>query len=381
MKHETQIETLETLLKLREEDRDQEVHKEVVHDTLHSYTEPDILEREMTTLFQNYPMVAGHVSSMREPGTYMLSDWNNFPYVIIRDKEGSLRAFLNICRHRGARLVSGHEKQIKSFVCPYHGWVYDLDGSLKSVTKSYNFPGIDCNKYSLKEIPVVEHKGLIWIHPTPGASIDLSSYLGAEIDTDFDHFEIDQLMVHRKSTIMKKANWKLLLKTYLDRYHVPILHRNSIAGVFEKGVIAHFEHNPHIRIAAARSNLQDALQVDRTSWRILEYASVFYTLFPNTFLIMHSNIASINSFYPVTPDQTIWTHEMLYRESDYKGELGQENLAKRFENINTVFDQEDFGIAEDIQMGLSHCANEFHTLGLEEGLLAIFQENIDRLLV
>jgi len=156
------------------------------------------------------------------------------------------------------------------------------------------------------------------------------------------------------------------------------LHRNTIALVFEKGVIAHFEHGPHIRIAAARTQLPEALQAEPTSWRILDYASVFYTLFPNSFLIFHANIVSLNSFYPEAPDRTIWTHEMLYRESDYQGTEGQETLAKRFANIDSVFSREDFGIVEGIQANLSSGANEFHTLGLEEGLLAMFQEEIDR---
>lgn len=105
---------------------------------------------------------------------------------------------------------------------------------------------------------------------------------------------------------------------------------------------------------------------------------MFYTLFPNTFLINHANIVSLNSFYPIAPDKTIWTHDMLYREADYAGEEGQATLAQRFGNIDAVFHREDFGIVEGVQAGL-HCgANPQHTLGLEEGLLGMFQHNIDR---
>jgi len=378
MKHETQVETLKTLLKLREQGRDQEMTGEVVQVPVRNYTEPDVLEREMATVFRDCPMVAGHALHVREPGSYLLSDWNKLPYVVVRDKEGTLRAFLNTCRHRGARIVSGDEKRLKAFVCPFHGWVYDLDGSLKSVTKAYAFPDLDHSKYGLKELPVAEHMGLIWIHPTPGATIDLASYLGA-IGDDIEHFEIDKLVSYRKSIVTKKANWKLLLKTYLEGYHVPFLHRNTISKVFKKGVIAHFEHGPHIRLAAARANILDALKVDSESWQILDYASVYYTLFPNTFFIMHPDYVSINAFYPEAPDRTIWTHEMLYRESDFEGARGEAALAKRFEYTNdVVFDLEDFAVAEDVQVGLRCGANEFHTLGLEEGLLAIFQKSIDR---
>lgn len=381
MKHETQVETLKTLLKLRELGRDQEMLDEVVQIPVRNYTEPDVLEHEMATVFRNYPMLAGHASHVREPGSYLLSDWNKFPYVVVREKEGILRAFLNTCRHRGARIVSGNEKRLKAFVCPFHGWVYNLDGSLKSITKAYDFPGLDHGKYGLMELPVAEHKGLIWIHPKPGAIIDLAPYLGV-IGDDIEHFEIDKLVSYRKTIVTKKANWKLLLKTYLEGYHVPILHRNTLSTAFKKGVIAHFEHGPHIRLVAARTNILDALKIDNESWQILDYASVYYALFPNAFFIMHPDYVSINAFYPEAPDQTIWTHEMLYRASAFEGEQGDAALAKRFEYTNdVVFDREDFAVAEGVQVGLRYGANEFHTLGLEEGLLAIFQRNIDQALI
>lgn len=380
MKYETQVETLQTMFKLREVDRDQESTTKAVEIPIRVYTEPNVLDRELETAFRDYPLVVGAAAQVREPGSYLLSAWNKIPYVVVRDKEGVLRAFLNVCRHRGARLVSGKETELKAFTCPFHGWVYSLDGALKGVTKPYNFPDLDCDKHHLQELPVAEHLGLIWVHPTPGAKIDLPAYLGEQMSSEIEHFKLDGLVLHRRSVSTLNANWKLLLKTYLERYHVPILHKNTIAPVFEKGVIAHFEYGPHIRIAAARTQLPDALKADPASWKILDYASVFYTLFPNTFLINHANIVSLNSFYPETPDKTIWTHDMLYRAADYAGEEGQATLAARFANIDAVFHHEDFGIVEGVQAGLRSGANEYHTLGLEEGLLVKFQENIDRVM-
>lgn len=379
MKRETQVETLQALLKQRAIDRDQESTTETVEVPVRNYVDPDILKREMVTAFRDYPLVAGHASQVREPGSYLLSEWDKIPYVVVRDKEGSLRAFLNICRHRGSRLVSGKEEELKAFVCPYHGWCYNLDGSLRSVTKEYNFPGLECSKKGLKELPVLEHMGLIWIHPTPGASINLPDYLGEAIDSDIEHFELNEFVSHRKKTVTLNANWKLLLKTYLDRYHVPILHKNTIAPFFNKGVIAHFEYGPHIRISAGLTSLPEAAKVNPSEWQILNYASVLYTLFPNTYLIIHSDLISINRFYPQAPDKTIWIHEMLYRKGNYEGEEGQKALTERFANIDAVFEHEDFAIAESCQSNLNY-GDEFHTLGLEEGLLAIFQQNVDRVL-
>lgn len=382
MRHETQVETLQTLLRLRQQGCHQEMLGEVVQIPVSVYTDEDVLRREMASVFRDYPLVAGHASHVREPGSYLLSDWDRFPYVVVRDKQHRLRAFLNTCRHRGARLVTKDtaDKKLKAFICPFHGWVYGLDGKLRSITKDHNFPGLDRGRFGLVELPVAEYGGLVWVHPTPGAEFDVAAYLGP-IGDDLVHFGIAEHVSFRKSVITKTANWKLLLKTYLEGYHVPFLHRTTIAQVFRKGVLAHFEHGPHIRIAAARTNVLDALKSETKDWNILTYASVYYTLFPNTFFILHPDYVSINAFYPEVPDRTIWTHEMVYRKDLFEGETGQAALARRFDYTNdTVFDLEDFAVAEDIQALLPHGGNTVHTLGLEEGLLGVFQRSIDEAL-
>jgi len=191
-----------------------------------------------------------------------------------------------------------------AFVCPFHGWSYGLDGQLKGVTKPYNFPELDREKFALIELPVVERAGLIWIHPTPGASIDLDHVLGP-IGDDLDNFALEGLVRHRKNCTVKRANWKLLIKTYLEGYHVPYLHKNTLSQSFKRGVIAHYEYGNHIRLAAARTNFPEMLPVLPQGISILDYASVYYSIFPQTFFIMHPDYVSINMFFPLAADRTI----------------------------------------------------------------------------
>ncbi|HBP0979023.1 aromatic ring-hydroxylating dioxygenase subunit alpha [Comamonas sp. Y6] len=378
MRKSTQMDILCQLESLHKKGRDQEMLGKVVQLPVSIYTDAEILDREMASVFRHHPMLAGHVSSVREPGSYLLSDWSSFPYVIVRGTDGHLRAFLNTCRHRGARIVSGKEPCLKAFICPFHGWTYGLDGRLKGITKSYNFPDIDRDNFALVELPVVERAGLIWIHPTPGGKIDLDNALGP-IGDDLDHFALGELISYRKNSVIKHANWKLLIKTYLEGYHVPYLHRETLSHAFRKGVIAHYEHGHHIRLSAARTNFLDMLSVPLADRNILDYASVYYSIFPQAFFIMHPDYVSINMFFPLAANRTIWTHEMLYKSSEFQGEAGQKALEKRFNYTNdAVFDQEDFAVAEDVQLGLQHGGNDVHTLGLEEGLLAIFQQGIDQ---
>lgn len=380
MKHQTQVQTLRRLLELREGGGTYEMADEVTMVPVARYTDPTTLEREMATVFRDFPQLAGHASHVREPGSTLVSDWDHFPWVVVRGKDGVLRGFLNTCRHRGARLVpkDGPRKPIKAFVCPFHNWVYDLDGSLRSVTREYMFPGLDRCKRGLVELPVVERSGLVWIHPTPGATIELEDYLGP-VGEDIDHFGIDELVSYRKTAVVKQANWKLLLKTYLEGYHVPYLHRDTIQQVFRQGVIEPLEYGKHIRLSAARTNILDVKAQPEAQWRILDYASVYYSLFPQAFFILHPDYVSINMFHPLAHDRTLWTHEMLYHPSKFVGDKGQQALAKRFDYTNdVVFDLEDFLVAENVQVGMRYGANEFHVIGTEEALISRFQANIDR---
>lgn len=377
MRHAVQLQTLELLQALHASGRDQAMLGKTAEIAVNRYTDPAVLDLELKSAFRHSPLLAGHASAVRAPGSYLLSDWDRFPYVIVRDQQGTLRAFLNACRHRGARLVSGREPCLQAMVCPFHGWSYALDGQLKGVTKAYDFPGMDRQRFSLVELAVVERAGLLWVHPTPGAAIDLDAALGFVSD-DLDHFGLDELVRFRKTATVKKANWKLLVNTYLEGYHVPYLHRHTLASAFRNGVISHRRHGSHIRLAAARSNFPDLRHVPAEKRRILDFASVYYLLFPHAFFIMHPDYVSINSFHPLAPDRTLWTHEMLYRPADFPGEAGQQALAKRFTYTNdAVFDAEDFAVTEGIQQGLESGANAVHTLGLEEGLIAMFQQSVD----
>lgn len=377
VKHDEQVAIVKRLLALRESRRDQEMFDEVKTIPVSKYTDTALLDQELASAFTRYPLIASHTAALREPGSYVASDWDQFPYVVVRGEDGKVRGFYNQCRHRGARLLSERSGAIKNFICPFHGWVYGLNGELKGITRSQDFPCVDKSDYGLVELPVTESGGFVWISRTPDAISDIPAFMGRFHD-DLESFEVANLVRYKKTKVVKNANWKLLIKTYLEGYHVPYLHRDTLATAFKRGQLAYDKDGPHIRMMAGRTNLTDITAKPEAEWRILDHVSIYYTLFPNTFFILHPDYVSVNTFWPQAPDRTIWTHEMLYRAEDFNGSSGQSALEKRFRFTNdTVFDQEDFAIAEEVQRNLLHGGSDHHVLGLSEGLLAMFQDNID----
>jgi phenylpropionate dioxygenase-like ring-hydroxylating dioxygenase large terminal subunit len=378
MNHDEQVAMFHRLMGLKEARRDEKTFEHVVTIPVGVYTDEKLLQREMGSAFASYPLMVGYGSTLREPGSFVRSDWDDFPYLVVRGRDGVLRGFYNQCRHRGAELTADSSGTVKAFVCPFHGWAYDLDGSLKGITRSHDFPGVDPCAYGLVELPVAEVRGLVWIGRKPGAVLDVESFLG-DFHQDLIDFDIDSMVRYKKTRTVKDANWKLLIQTYLEGYHVPFLHRNTLVSSFRHGVIAHDQSGPHIRLSAARTNFDDVRDRPESEWKILDYVSVYYSIFPNAFFIMHPDYVSINIFYPLSAGRSVWTHEMLYRADKFQGSAGQSALEKRFVYTNdTVFGGEDFAIAENIQKNMLRGGTTVHTLGLAEGLIKVFQDNIDQ---
>lgn len=374
MKRERQIAILDRLVDLRKRRQYQIMGDEILHLPLDIFTDREIFEREIETLFSGHPLIAGHAASVSEPGRYILSDWKRQPYIVIRDGNGVLRAFMNTCRHRGATLVDLEtDKPLQSVVCPFHGWTYGLDGRLRTVPRPFAFPGLDKQEHGLKELRVTESMGLVWLHPSNRDAFDAAGYLGVFAE-DIENFELDRFVRHEKIVTEKRANWKLLINVNLEAYHVPVLHKYTLAKGFRKGVMAYDKDGPNIRVLAGRSNLMDSINVPEENREILDYVGVYYIIFPNTILLLHNDYLEISRFFPLAPDRTIWTYEFLYRPDRFIGDTGRRSLKNLFSYLSkAVYDSEDYMIAEKVQENLLNGVNESHMLGLEESLVMVFQ--------
>lgn len=378
MKHDRQMALLDRMVALRRRREDQQIYDTVLRLPLDVYTSQEIFEREIETVFSGSPLVAGHVDRVREPGSYMLSDWARQPYFVVRGEDGGLRAFHNTCRHRGSPLIlRENDEPLRALVCPYHGWVYGLDGALQAIPRSFAFPCIDKRDFGLKECSVVESTGFVWVHPTRHESFDPAQALGAFAE-DFAEFHLDRFVSYKRVLTEKKANWKLLMQINLEGYHAAQLHKGTMARNFREGFLSHDAEGPHLRVLAAKTNLPDAENVPKEQRKLLNFATLFYVLFPNTIFIVHEDNILISRFLPLAPDRTLWSQELLYLPDKYAGESGRKALRNRQLYMEVLLDDEDYKMAERVQAHLLNGVNETHMLGLEEGLVMVFQEIVGK---
>lgn len=187
------------------------------------YRSPLVYETELTELVFRSWLYAGHVSEVASPGDYLLLEIGEDSLIIVRDDDGGIRALMNICRHRGARVCEGASGNRKTFVCPYHGWVYRTDGSLKAAREMHMLEGFDTAAHGLKQARVVVYMGLIFINCNPEAD-DLLAPL-RNLNRQLGAYDLANAKVAHKHTYRISANWKLVLENYLECYHCATSHR------------------------------------------------------------------------------------------------------------------------------------------------------------
>ena len=184
------------------------------------YTDPEIYELELERVVWRNWILAGHVSEFREAGDFKTLAVARESALIVRGEDGELRAFANVCRHRGSRVCLERAGRTRRFVCPYHGWVYALDGSL---TAARDMPaGFESNEYPLTAIPVEQVHGLVFVafHSLPPP---LSS-ARRELERPLRWFGFESLKLAASRSYAIPANWKLAIENYQECYHCAAAH-------------------------------------------------------------------------------------------------------------------------------------------------------------
>ena len=188
------------------------------------YRSSVVYQKELSDLIFRSWIYAGHTSEVPNTGDYLLFEIGEDSIIITRDAQGGVHALMNICRHRGARVCEEGKGNRKTFVCPYHGWVYDLDGSLRAAREMDALVDFDGSKLGLKRARVEVFMGMIYINCDPQAA-DFRGPL-ENIRQPLGAYDLETAKVAHKETFKVDANWKLCLENYLECYHCATSHRS-----------------------------------------------------------------------------------------------------------------------------------------------------------
>jgi nitrite reductase/ring-hydroxylating ferredoxin subunit len=339
-----------------------------------NYLDPARFQAEINRVFRKVPVLAGPSAMLARSREYLAIDITGMPVLITRTKDGVANAFANVCRHRGMKLCQSRDPvAAPRIVCPYHAWSYDLDGRLVGVPRSEIFPGLEKQQLGLVRLPCIEAGGLIWVGLDPAHSTDFSSVTG-ELAADLDAFNMRNLFLFDKATFKVNANWKLVMDSMLDSYHVTRLHKNSLArfGVDSENMIDRI--GPHIRNAAHRGNFDRARITNRHGE--MRHIMVFsYIGFPNGILVVSPHYISLGVVRPIAIDRTEVDYYQLYDRPPPDERIAGK-MREAFDLMERVFAKEDYWAAEMCDQGLRSGALKEIQLGGMEIQIRLFQDAV-----
>ena len=321
---------------------------------VNEYTDPQQFEREKIELFRHYPQFVGPSCVVPDTGDYFAFDDTGIPILIVRQQDGGLKAFVNICSHRGAPLnecAHGTAKKSRLFSCPYHGWTYDLEGQLVGVPfGNEGFGGIDRDALGLKPLDVQEKYGMIFVMPDPEKTFDIDEVLGG-IQERLAGFGFEDHYYLGAKQVFTDFSWKLNMDTFHEYYHFEFLHAESIATMVYSNTATYRQCGRNHSMGSPALSINELKSIPENEWEPRNYSSYVNFIFPNTVIFVVEDHFQTWRVYPITPDRSVVYHSMFLPKEPATPEERQ-HYEDYFQMINDVAVAEDYSLVNKINRGL-----------------------------
>ena len=353
----------------------------VAHSPIARYASAERFEREQAMIFRRRPMIAAHSSELVGPRAFLTRHFLGLPILLARDDGGRVRAFLNVCRHRGARLEREASGCKRVFTCPYHAWSWTNEGDLRAVPQeAAGFPDLPRAERGLRRLPVAEAHGFIWIIADPEMADmpDIDTWLGG-LGADFTWLGLADHRIAVMETTEIAANWKVLFEGGLEAYHFRVAHKATIADYFPDNLSSYAQFGPHIRIILPRNSMPDLQSVPEADWQIRRDANILFSLTPTTQMLAQQDHVMWFHYEPLAVDRTRIRMATLAPNAAPDTPEMAAHWAKN-QKITVTALMEDYVLGEEIQAGFASRGNPSHLFGRFEGALNRFNLAVEEML-
>ena len=318
-----------------------------------SYHSHALLDLEKEYVFRNHWQIVGHVSDVPNCGDYLAMDVVGERALVVRGKDGVVRGFHNMCRHRGSRVVAENKGTCKNaLVCPFHGWVYNLDGTLRGAARPQSFPDLDKAEFGLTPLELEVWMGFIFIRFRKGPQPSVAELM-RPVESEIAHYGIgDMVPAYGVWTQKSRVNWKSVRDVDNEGYHVAMAHPalQDLYGStyfdepFVKGVSRSFAtYNPH---AGRRWSVKNYVRISPESTRLPEHlrkAWIYYGMFPNMVIALTPETAQFYQEFPLSTGETLLRGAIYRYKDESRRQAAARYLALRIDRETT---------AEDVQLSV-----------------------------
>jgi carnitine monooxygenase subunit len=354
------------------------------------YFDPEFFEAEKKALLRAAPQVVCHENEIPQPGDWRTIEYLGESVIVIRGDDGAVRAFSNVCRHRGSRLVDGNGGCAKVLTCPYHAWSYARDGRLVGVPHRHEYPGLRTEDHGLFPVALEKWRGFIFVTLEPGAPSV------AEMMAPYEHevapYRFEELEAIGRVTLRPRPlNWKTIADNYSDHLHIPVGHP-GLTRLFGRNY--RIEAQAHVdRMEGDLIEKESANPSERAYQRYLPRVEhlpeshqrkwLYYKLFPNVAFDIYPDQVDFMQFLPVSATETV-IREISYAlpDADMPEKWRREMRAARHLNwrINRRVNAEDTELITRVQLGMQSPAYVAGPLGTSEVCLRSFARKLRRLI-
>ncbi len=333
-----------------------------------AYTSEQVHREELTGIAAS-PVAAVASSELAAPGDFVTVELAGAPVIVARDRDGHVHAMRNVCAHRGATVETRTSGTARIFSCGFHGWSYDLDGSLRAVADADLWSTEPCTR-GLRRLGCEERHGIVWVTPDADATaVAVAEWLGADLDGLLDELGLGGMVHHAARSYDLHCNWKLLTDGFMELYHLKYLHRNSIAPYFPANLTAAERMGPHFVNWLPKNRLVTELaERPRDEWRVLDHLTGAIVLVPGTVIQWQAGHVELFSLRPHPSDPTRTTARLtMLVPADRAGET--ELWDRNWERVCVTIPDEDFAAAVDVQRNIDAGAVDEIRVGSNEHLI------------
>lgn len=294
------------------------------------YADRALAAQEWEHFYQKHPQMIGLSGDLPEPNSFLTLNDFGVPIIATRDKSGTFRAFLNVCRHRATRVETEARGKRKLFVCPFHAWSYSTSGDLVAIADQSDFGDVDKSCRGLIELPAVEAAGLLFVHPKPDGELDIEALLSKPLLEEFESIGFDRFVFGTEKSIDKRLNWKLANDTFGETYHFQKLHKDTLGQLFIGNNTHLEEFGRHHRFTTANKAIQQMRQLPEEEWQIQFATFVGYHLFPNIQMFWTGDTISLIRIYPdpEDPGRSISQVSIYFTPEAYQNAVAMDDSAR-----------------------------------------------------
>jgi phenylpropionate dioxygenase-like ring-hydroxylating dioxygenase large terminal subunit len=341
------------------------------------YRDPDYFRVEMARLIRPSWQIVCHANDIPAPGDWRTLDLLGESVIVIRGADGKVRAFANVCRHRGSRLVDGEGGCAKRLTCPYHAWTYAADGRLVGVPQREDYPGLDPARLGLIPVALEAWHGFLFVRlegDAPGPGVMMAPY-----EAEVAPYRLDEVEAIGRITLRPRdVNWKNVADNYSDGLHINVAHP-GLARLF--GGFYAIEAGEHVDRMSGELAAEPSANLSERAYQAFLPGEnrrwLYYKLWPNVAIDLYPDQVDFMHFVPVGPTETL-IREISYALPDARREM----KAARYLNwrINRRVNEEDTALIRRVQQGMDSSFYRPGPLGRSEVCLRSFAQKLRRLI-